>query len=470
MAASRPTLKAAERTAFGSRTARRLRRDGLVPGVVYTAGEPARAFQADAHDIGHLHRRGPRALRPRDRGRGRGPGRRQGGAAPPGPRRAHAPRLPAGRTSTSRSRPTSRSSSRAPRSPPASRRAASSSTSSARSRSKRSGPAFPTASPSTSPRWSSATPSSSTRSTPPEGVTFIADDPEEVTIATLNPPRVEEEPEVEEETEVIGEGERSPRGPRATRVATSPPARATTATRVSPPCPSSAASAAARSDRGLTGDPILLIGLGNPGTKYAGTRHNAGFEVADALSDRWDLPRARKRFGGMIAEGRIRPGGPRVAILLPQTFMNESGKRPAPPAARSASPTSGSSPCTTRSTCPSARSGPSSAAASPATTASRASSVGLAAATSGASGSASAAPTRPTPRSSPLRARPLQRGPEQVRELFEDAADEAGRLVEGSSGEASGEEEARWRPLTHFDVDPDGVALLQLDRPTPATR
>ena len=79
-----------------------------------------------------------------------------------------------------------------------------------------------------------------------------------------------------------------------------------------------------------TGDPILIVGLGNPGTRYAATRHNAGFEVADALSARWELPRARKRFGGLIAEGRIRPGGPRVAILLPQTFMNESGNAAGP--------------------------------------------------------------------------------------------------------------------------------------------
>lgn len=79
-----------------------------------------------------------------------------------------------------------------------------------------------------------------------------------------------------------------------------------------------------------TGDPILIVGLGNPGTRYAATRHNAGFEVADALSARWELPRARKRFGGLIAEGRIRPGGPRVAILFPQTFMNESGSAAGP--------------------------------------------------------------------------------------------------------------------------------------------
>lgn len=75
---------------------------------------------------------------------------------------------------------------------------------------------------------------------------------------------------------------------------------------------------------------MLVIGLGNPGTRYAGTRHNAGFEVASALSSRWDLPRARKRYGGLIAEGRAAPGGARVSILLPQTFMNESGEAASP--------------------------------------------------------------------------------------------------------------------------------------------
>jgi large subunit ribosomal protein L25 len=51
MASDRPTLKVSERTEFGSRTARRLRRDGQVPGVVYTSGEQARPFQGNAHDI-----------------------------------------------------------------------------------------------------------------------------------------------------------------------------------------------------------------------------------------------------------------------------------------------------------------------------------------------------------------------------------------------------------------------------------
>jgi peptidyl-tRNA hydrolase, PTH1 family len=78
------------------------------------------------------------------------------------------------------------------------------------------------------------------------------------------------------------------------------------------------------------GDRILIVGLGNPGKEHAGTRHNIGFEVGAELSRRWDLPRAKKKFGGQIAEGRIRPGGARVAILLPQTYMNASGDSAAP--------------------------------------------------------------------------------------------------------------------------------------------
>ena len=70
--------------------------------------------------------------------------------------------------------------------------------------------------------------------------------------------------------------------------------------------------------------------MGNPGEGHAATRHNVGFEVAAELSRRWDLPRARKRFGGLVAEGRAGPGGPRVAILLPQTYMNASGDSAGP--------------------------------------------------------------------------------------------------------------------------------------------
>jgi peptidyl-tRNA hydrolase, PTH1 family len=74
----------------------------------------------------------------------------------------------------------------------------------------------------------------------------------------------------------------------------------------------------------------LIVGLGNPGDRYAGTRHNLGFEVGAELSRRWDLPKARERYGGLITDGRIGPGGPRVAILLPQTYMNDSGSAAGP--------------------------------------------------------------------------------------------------------------------------------------------
>ena len=72
------------------------------------------------------------------------------------------------------------------------------------------------------------------------------------------------------------------------------------------------------------------MGLGNPGRRYAATRHNVGFEVVAELSRRWELPKAKEKYAGLITEGRIRPGGPRVAALLPQTFMNESGRSAGP--------------------------------------------------------------------------------------------------------------------------------------------
>ncbi|HXF00310.1 MAG TPA: aminoacyl-tRNA hydrolase [Solirubrobacterales bacterium] len=77
-------------------------------------------------------------------------------------------------------------------------------------------------------------------------------------------------------------------------------------------------------------DRVLVVGLGNPGSRYAATRHNVGFEVAAELTLRWEMPRAKQRFRGLITEGRAGPGGPRVAVLIPQTFMNESGTSAGP--------------------------------------------------------------------------------------------------------------------------------------------
>ncbi len=68
----------------------------------------------------------------------------------------------------------------------------------------------------------------------------------------------------------------------------------------------------------------LFVGLGNPGPKYARHRHNIGFMALDAIAARHDFPPFRKRFRGLVSEGRL--GGERVALLKPQTFMNESGR------------------------------------------------------------------------------------------------------------------------------------------------
>ena len=210
MAAKRPTLKATERTAFGSRTTRRLRREGLVPGVVYTGGEPARAFQADAHDTGIFISEGhalfdleiegagsvPVVVKEEQRHPVRGdlvhldcqqvnlnveiqadvgielegvddsPGVKEGGILEHVVREVTIE-------------------------------------------------ALPEAIPDVITVDVSAMVIGDTVQldsiTPPEGVKFMADVPEEVTIATLNPPKlVEEEPEVEEETELVGEEGEAP--------------------------------------------------------------------------------------------------------------------------------------------------------------------------------------------------------------------------------------------------------------------
>jgi PTH1 family peptidyl-tRNA hydrolase len=78
---------------------------------------------------------------------------------------------------------------------------------------------------------------------------------------------------------------------------------------------------------GRRGGPVdwLLVGLGNPGAEYEGSPHNIGFEVARELVARWQLPKPKSHFRGLLSEGRTGPGGPRVAVLLPQTYMNDAG-------------------------------------------------------------------------------------------------------------------------------------------------
>jgi PTH1 family peptidyl-tRNA hydrolase len=67
----------------------------------------------------------------------------------------------------------------------------------------------------------------------------------------------------------------------------------------------------------------LLVGLGNPGPRYAGNRHNVGFMVLEAIARRHGIGPWRRRFQGVAAEGPL--GGERAILLLPGTFMNESG-------------------------------------------------------------------------------------------------------------------------------------------------
>ena len=69
---------------------------------------------------------------------------------------------------------------------------------------------------------------------------------------------------------------------------------------------------------------FLLVGLGNPGTKYAGNRHNIGFMAVDEIVRRHGFSPWRKKFHGEISEGTL--GGEKSLILKPLTFMNESGQ------------------------------------------------------------------------------------------------------------------------------------------------
>ena len=69
---------------------------------------------------------------------------------------------------------------------------------------------------------------------------------------------------------------------------------------------------------------LLFVGLGNPGAKHAGNRHNIGFMVVDAIAKRHGFPPWRRRFQGVASEGTI--GAKKVLLLLPGTYMNESGR------------------------------------------------------------------------------------------------------------------------------------------------
>lgn len=68
----------------------------------------------------------------------------------------------------------------------------------------------------------------------------------------------------------------------------------------------------------------LIVGLGNPGPKFSGTRHNVGFDVIDILAREWDVGVSTEKFHGWFGKGEIR--AEEVVLLKPNTFMNLSGR------------------------------------------------------------------------------------------------------------------------------------------------
>lgn len=76
-------------------------------------------------------------------------------------------------------------------------------------------------------------------------------------------------------------------------------------------------------------EPLLVVGLGNPGAQYAKTRHNLGFMVADVLAARMGEPfKVHKRSGAEIVTGRL--GHRPIVLAKPRCYMNESGRQVGP--------------------------------------------------------------------------------------------------------------------------------------------
>ncbi|MHC4156324.1 MAG: aminoacyl-tRNA hydrolase [Planctomycetota bacterium] len=68
----------------------------------------------------------------------------------------------------------------------------------------------------------------------------------------------------------------------------------------------------------------LVVGLGNPGKEYAGTRHNVGFRIIDLLSETLSIPVKKKKFGAILGADSFR--GKKLILLKPWEFMNRSGR------------------------------------------------------------------------------------------------------------------------------------------------
>ena len=69
---------------------------------------------------------------------------------------------------------------------------------------------------------------------------------------------------------------------------------------------------------------MILLGLGNPGPRYAGNRHNIGFMAVDEIARRWSFGPERARFQALVREGTV--DGTRLLLLKPQAFYNDAGR------------------------------------------------------------------------------------------------------------------------------------------------
>ncbi len=76
--------------------------------------------------------------------------------------------------------------------------------------------------------------------------------------------------------------------------------------------------------RAMGGADALIVGLGNPGKKYEGTRHNIGWRALDAAADAWGGAINKSKFHALV--GTVTVGGQKVLLMKPQTFMNASGQ------------------------------------------------------------------------------------------------------------------------------------------------
>jgi peptidyl-tRNA hydrolase, PTH1 family len=80
-----------------------------------------------------------------------------------------------------------------------------------------------------------------------------------------------------------------------------------------------------RKDDAVAENTWLVVGLGNPGAQYAGNRHNVGQMVADELASRLGATFKSHKTPSRVAEGFLRPGGPKLVIAKPNSYMNVSG-------------------------------------------------------------------------------------------------------------------------------------------------